>query len=202
MAAILHDVGKVSIPDHILRKRDPLTDKDWEAIRQNPVRGAEMVSRIQGLEAIVPWVRHSHERFDGSGYPDGLSGDAIPQACRILHVADAFDAMISGRPYRRPMTPEEALDGAPARRRAPSSTPRASRRSRGYGRGRSTSCTNSEAARDRLLNTKSRAALAARLWSPVVPTDPALRAVRPGTGQNVPARSGPRSPGCRCRPWT
>jgi HD-GYP domain-containing protein (c-di-GMP phosphodiesterase class II) len=99
-----------SFPDHILRKRDPLNDKDWESIKQNPVRGAEMVSRIQGLETIVPWVRHSHENFDGSGYPDGLSGDSIPLACRILHVADAFDAMTSGRPYRRPMTTSEAIE--------------------------------------------------------------------------------------------
>jgi diguanylate cyclase (GGDEF)-like protein len=110
MAAILHDVGKVSIPDHILRKRDPLSEREWEAIKLNPVRGAEMVSRIQGLEQIVPWVRHSHERLDGGGYPDGLTGSAIPQACRILHVADAFDAMISGRPYRRPMTSEQACE--------------------------------------------------------------------------------------------
>jgi diguanylate cyclase (GGDEF)-like protein len=110
MAAILHDVGKVSIPDHILRKRDPLTEREWDAIKLNPVRGAEMVARIQGLEQIVPWVRHSHERLDGTGYPDGISGEAIPQACRILHVADAFDAMVSGRPYRRPMTPEQALE--------------------------------------------------------------------------------------------
>lgn len=110
MAAILHDVGKVSIPDHILRKRDPLTEKEWEAIRANPVRGAEMVSRIQGLETIVPWVRHSMERIDGHGYPDGLTGEAIPLACRILHVADAFDAMTSGRPYRRAMTDEQAIE--------------------------------------------------------------------------------------------
>jgi diguanylate cyclase (GGDEF)-like protein len=110
MAAILHDVGKVSIPDHILRKRYPLTEKEWEAIKLNPVQGAEMVSRIQGLEEIVPWVRHSHERLDGAGYPDGLEGDEIPPACRILHIADAFDAMISGRPYRRPMTYDEALE--------------------------------------------------------------------------------------------
>jgi HD-GYP domain-containing protein (c-di-GMP phosphodiesterase class II) len=110
MAAILHDVGKVSIPDHILRKRYPLTDQEWEAIKLNPVRGAEMVSRIQGLEGIVPWVRHSHERLDGAGYPDGLAGDEVPEACRILHIADAFDAMVSGRPYRRPMTEDEALE--------------------------------------------------------------------------------------------
>jgi diguanylate cyclase (GGDEF)-like protein len=108
MAAILHDVGKVSIPDHILRKQQPLTEHDWEAIRQSPVRGAEIVSRIQGLETIVPWIRHSLERFDGSGYPAGLSGDAIPPACRILHVADAFDAITSGRPYREPRSRAEA----------------------------------------------------------------------------------------------
>jgi HD-GYP domain-containing protein (c-di-GMP phosphodiesterase class II) len=110
MSAILHDVGKVSIPDHILRKQKPLTESDWEAIRQSPVRGSEMVSRIQGLETIVPWIRHSLERFDGSGYPDGLSGDAIPPACRILHVADAFDAITSGRPYREPRSKRDAME--------------------------------------------------------------------------------------------
>jgi diguanylate cyclase (GGDEF)-like protein len=110
MAAILHDIGKVSIPDHILRKREPLSEREWEAIKKNPVLGAEMVARIEGLETIVPWIRHSHERFDGSGYPDGLTGTAIPPACRILHVADAFDAMTTGRPYRSPMTVAEALE--------------------------------------------------------------------------------------------
>jgi HD-GYP domain-containing protein (c-di-GMP phosphodiesterase class II) len=109
MAAILHDVGKVSIPDHILRKQQPLTESDWEAIRQSPVRGAEIVSRIQGLETIVPWIRHSLERYDGSGYPAGLSGEAIPPACRILHAADAFDAITSGRPYREPRSRADGL---------------------------------------------------------------------------------------------
>jgi putative nucleotidyltransferase with HDIG domain len=108
MAAILHDVGKVSIPDHVLRKPQPLTERDWETIRQNPVRGAEMVSRIQGLETIVPWIRHCLERFDGTGYPAGLSGQDIPLACRILHVADAYDAMTCERPYRPAMSEREA----------------------------------------------------------------------------------------------
>ena len=85
MAAILHDVGKVSIPDHVLRKPQPLTEREWETIKQNPVRGAEMVSRIQGLETIVPWIRHSLERCDGSGYPDGLSGEDDP--ARVPHPA-------------------------------------------------------------------------------------------------------------------
>ncbi len=109
MAAILHDVGKVTVPDHVLRKREPLTEREWEAIKRSPVRGAEMVGRIQGLEEVVPWIRHSHERFDGSGYPSGLSGDKIPPACRVIHVADAFDSMVSGRPYRPPINAEEAL---------------------------------------------------------------------------------------------
>jgi diguanylate cyclase (GGDEF)-like protein len=108
MAAILHDVGKVSIPDHVLRKPQPLNEREWETIKQNPVRGAEMVSRIQGLETIVPWIRHSLERVDGSGYPDGLSGEDIPLACRILHVADAYDAMRCERPYRPAMSDQEA----------------------------------------------------------------------------------------------
>jgi diguanylate cyclase (GGDEF)-like protein len=108
MAAILHDVGKVSIPDHVLRKPQPLNEREWETIKQNPVRGAEMASRIQGLEKIVPWIRHSFERLDGSGYPDGLSGDDIPLACRILHVADAYDAMRCERPYRPAMSDQEA----------------------------------------------------------------------------------------------
>ena len=109
MAAILHDVGKVTVPDHVLRKREPLTEREWEAIKRSPVRGAEMVARIQGLEEIVPWIRHSHERFDGSGYPSGLTGEKIPPACRVIHVADAFDAMVSGRPYRAAVSTEEAL---------------------------------------------------------------------------------------------
>src|SRR5215212_10102619 len=109
MAAILHDVGKVTVPDHVLRKRDPLTEREWETIKRSPVRGAEMVARIQGLEEIIPWIRHSHERFDGSGYPSGLSGEDIPTACRVIHVADAFDAMVSGRPYRAALSAEEAL---------------------------------------------------------------------------------------------
>ena len=109
LASILHDVGKVSVPDRILRKQEPLTDGEWAEIKKHPITGAEMVSRIEGLERIVPWIRHSHEHFDGSGYPDGLSGDAIPLACRILHVAVAFNAMTSERTYRHALSREEAV---------------------------------------------------------------------------------------------
>jgi diguanylate cyclase (GGDEF)-like protein len=100
MAAMLHDVGKVTVPDEILRKPDRLTPEEFDTMKRHSISGAELVARIDGLDMIVPWIRHSHERFDGSGYPDGLSGQAIPQASRIMLVADAFDAITSPRPYR------------------------------------------------------------------------------------------------------
>jgi diguanylate cyclase (GGDEF)-like protein len=109
IGAMLHDVGKVSVPDSILLKRQPLTIEEWEELKKHPVTGAELVARIEGLEPIAPWIRHSHEHFDGSGYPDGLSRESIPLACRILHVADAFDAMTSDRPYGVALSPEQTL---------------------------------------------------------------------------------------------
>jgi diguanylate cyclase (GGDEF)-like protein len=108
IAAMLHDVGKVTIPDRILSKRGELTDEEFETVKGHSIAGAELVARVEGLAMIVPWIRHTHERFDGSGYPDGLAGEAIPQASRILLVADAFDAITSDRPYRRGRPPEEA----------------------------------------------------------------------------------------------
>ncbi|MDQ6751653.1 MAG: diguanylate cyclase [Actinomycetota bacterium] len=109
MAAMLHDVGKVSVPDRILRKPGPLTDAEFAEVAKHPVTGADIVGRIGSLAPIVPWIRHAHEHWDGSGYPDGLSGEAIPLASRILLVADAFDAMTSDRPYRKARSPDEAL---------------------------------------------------------------------------------------------
>jgi diguanylate cyclase (GGDEF)-like protein len=109
MAGILHDVGKVAVPDRILRKNGPLTDEEFEAIKPFPAAGAELVSRIEGMEPIIPWIRHSHERIDGGGYPDGLKGDAIPLGARILHVADAYDSMTSKRTYRTAMSLHQAL---------------------------------------------------------------------------------------------
>jgi HD-GYP domain-containing protein (c-di-GMP phosphodiesterase class II) len=100
IAGMLHDVGKVTVPDRILCKPGRLTREEFEVIKGHSVAGAELVSRVEGLETIVPWIRHSHESYDGAGYPDGLRGEAIPLASRILLVADAFDAMTSTRPYR------------------------------------------------------------------------------------------------------
>jgi len=110
MAAMLHDVGKVSLPDNILRKPGPLDPQEFEMVKEHPVTGAELVARVDGLEPILPWIRHSHEHFDGSGYPDGLSGEEIPEASRVLLVADAFDALTSDRPYRPGVGPHEALE--------------------------------------------------------------------------------------------
>jgi len=100
IAAMLHDVGKVTVPDEILCKPGRLTPEEFELIKCHSLAGAELAARIDGLATIVPWIRHSHESFDGSGYPDGLRGEAIPQASRIMLVADAFDAITSSRPYR------------------------------------------------------------------------------------------------------
>ncbi|MEA2410848.1 MAG: hypothetical protein QOC77_1409 [Thermoleophilaceae bacterium] len=110
LASTLHDVGKVSVPDRILRKPGPLTIDEFEHVKGHPGVGAEIVAHIDGLSQVAEWIRHSHEHFDGSGYPDGLRGDEIPPAARVLLVADAFDSMLSVRPYGAPLEPEEALD--------------------------------------------------------------------------------------------
>jgi diguanylate cyclase (GGDEF)-like protein len=109
MAGILHDVGKVVVPDKILRKDGELTEDEFEQIKPFPAAGAELVGRIEGMEPILPWIRHSHERMDGTGYPDGLKGEAIPLGARILHVADAYDSMTSKRTYRPAMSLHQAL---------------------------------------------------------------------------------------------
>jgi len=110
IAAMLHDVGKVTVPDGILCKPGRLTPEELEMIKSHSVAGAELVCSVEGLETIVPWIRHSHESFDGSGYPDGLRGEAIPQASRIMLVADAFDAITSTRPYREALSVAHACE--------------------------------------------------------------------------------------------
>ena len=109
LAAILHDVGKVSVPDRILRKAGPLTIDEFEHVKAHPGAGAEIVAGVGGLSPVADWIRNSHEHVDGSGYPHGLRGDAIPLGSRVLLVADAFDAMTSIRPYGSPLPPEIAL---------------------------------------------------------------------------------------------
>ena len=104
--ALIHDVGKLGIPDAILRKPGALTDEEWVVMRTHPTIGAEIVASVPAVAHLAPAVRAEHERFDGHGYPDGLAGDAIPCASRIVLACDAWHAMRSDRPYRRAM--EEA----------------------------------------------------------------------------------------------
>jgi diguanylate cyclase (GGDEF)-like protein len=108
--AILHDVGKVAIPNEILYKEGPLDDTEWEVMRQHPVIGERILLRTPELEPIAPLVRHEHERWDGLGYPDGLAGRDIPAGSRIIFACDAYNAMITQRPYRAPMSHDEALE--------------------------------------------------------------------------------------------
>ncbi len=106
--ALLHDIGKIGVPDGILRKPGPLTDEEWRLMRRHPEDGAWMLDGIRFLASAIPVVRHHHERYDGRGYPDGLAAEAIPLAARIFAVADTFDAMTSDRPYRRGLSIEAA----------------------------------------------------------------------------------------------
>jgi HD-GYP domain-containing protein (c-di-GMP phosphodiesterase class II) len=108
-AAELHDVGKMAIPDEILHKADALTDDEWGFVRQHTIIGERILSAAPALLPVAKLVRASHEHFDGSGYPDGLAGDAIPLGARIVAVCDAFDAMTSSRPYRPAIGVEDAL---------------------------------------------------------------------------------------------
>ena len=105
---ILHDIGKIGIPDAILAKAGALGPEELVAVRDHPRIGAEIVAGVEFLDAAVPAIRSHHERWDGSGYPDGLAGEAIPLIARIVNVADTFDACTSRRPYQEPVSAAEA----------------------------------------------------------------------------------------------
>jgi two-component system cell cycle response regulator len=108
--ALLHDVGKIEIRREVLNKPGPLSDSEFDEIKQHTVVGALMVERIARFGKVHQLVRWSHERWDGDGYPDGLAGVAIPLGARVICVCDAYDAMVSNRPYRSAMNLEEALE--------------------------------------------------------------------------------------------
>jgi putative two-component system response regulator len=105
----LHDVGKVGIPDSILLKPGQLTSEEWIVMRTHTTQGEEICRHVNSLAPVLPIIRHHHERWDGSGYPDGLSGDRIPLLARVLQVADIYDALTNPRPYRTACTPARAL---------------------------------------------------------------------------------------------
>jgi diguanylate cyclase (GGDEF)-like protein len=109
LAAVLHDVGKVSVPDSILRKPGPLTLDEFEHVKAHAAAGAAIVAHVDGLSPVADWIRRSHEHVDGSGYPEGLCGEEIPLGSRALLVADAYDSMTSVRPYGAPLPPEVAF---------------------------------------------------------------------------------------------
>lgn len=109
VAALLHDVGKIGIPDEILRKPGRLTSAEYDTIKQHVVLGDLIVRDLPDIDGVRAGIRHHHERWDGSGYPDGLAGDDIPLVARILSVADAFSAMTTTRPYRKALPLEEAI---------------------------------------------------------------------------------------------
>jgi diguanylate cyclase (GGDEF)-like protein/putative nucleotidyltransferase with HDIG domain len=109
-AALLHDIGKVAIPDEILHKPGPLTDAEWKLMREHPVIGERILRVLPGLGTVARIVRHEHERWDGGGYPDGLAGEEIPVGSRIIIAADTYHAITSDRPYRAARSHSEAVE--------------------------------------------------------------------------------------------
>ncbi|MCS7066746.1 MAG: response regulator, partial [Fimbriimonadales bacterium] len=108
--ALLHDIGKIGVPDHILYKPGPLTPDEWEIMKQHPVIGYRMCMKVEMLRPAAPIVLHHHERWDGKGYPHGLSGEEIPLGARIFAIADTLDAMTSDRPYRKALSFAQARE--------------------------------------------------------------------------------------------
>ena len=111
LGALLHDIGKIGIPENVLRKPSKLTDEEWEIMKQHPVIGAEKVLRPnESLHDLIPMVKYHHEHWDGTGYPERLKGEEIPLTARIVSVADAYHALISDRPYRKGLSVEKACE--------------------------------------------------------------------------------------------
>ena len=108
LVAILHDIGKLAVPADILDLARPLNSRERAVVRSHTIRGAEILAEIAGLEHLAPLVRSSHERWDGTGYPDRLAGPRIPLAARVVFTVDSYDAMTNDRPYRRALARDEA----------------------------------------------------------------------------------------------
>jgi putative two-component system response regulator len=108
-AGVVHDIGKVAVPDHILLKSGPLTDEEWKIMKQHPLIGERICQPLKSFRLVTPIIRHHHERLDGSGYPDGLKGQQIPRTAQVLQTVDIYDALTTDRSYRRALPHEEAL---------------------------------------------------------------------------------------------
>ena len=109
IGGVVHDIGKLAVPDSILHKPAPLDAAEWAIMRQHPIVGERMCARIANLQPALAIVRHHHERWDGSGYPDHLAGERIPLLARIVQIVDVFDALTSSRPYKPAWTAAQAL---------------------------------------------------------------------------------------------
>jgi putative two-component system response regulator len=110
LGGFLHDLGKIAVPDRILLKNGPLDVEERAVIQTHPVIGADLVQGMHTLDGVRPIIRHHHERFDGSGYPDGLAGEGIPLGARIMAVVDVYDALCTARPYKPAFSHEKAVD--------------------------------------------------------------------------------------------
>lgn len=109
LAALLHDIGKLGVGRAILCKQGPLNDQEWEVVKNHPILSAQILEQSGYFPHLIPILRHHHENFDGSGYPDGLSGETIPYESRLLSIADSYDAITTDRPYRCARSQDEAL---------------------------------------------------------------------------------------------
>jgi putative two-component system response regulator len=109
-AGVVHDIGKIAVPDAVLLKEGPLTPEEEELLREHPVAGERICSPLKSFRLVLPIIRHHHEKQDGTGYPDGLSGEQIPLTARILQIVDVYDALTTERPYRTALTSAQALD--------------------------------------------------------------------------------------------
>jgi putative two-component system response regulator len=106
---ILHDIGKLGVPDAILQKQGPLDAREWETMRRHPTMGCEICQRLKGMKEILPIIRHHHERLNGTGYPDGLKGPQIPDVVRVINLVDIYDALTSQRAYKDAFPPAKAF---------------------------------------------------------------------------------------------
>ena len=109
-AGVVHDIGKIGVPEHILVKKGPLTADEWAIMKEHPVTGERICSPLKSFRLVLPIIRHHHEKLDGSGYPDGLKGDQIPLTARILQVTDIYDALTTDRSYRPALSRKVALE--------------------------------------------------------------------------------------------
>jgi HD-GYP domain-containing protein (c-di-GMP phosphodiesterase class II) len=110
IAARVHDIGKIAVPDAILLKPAPLTEEEWEVMKRHPLISAELIEGLEIYKPVADAVRHEHERWDGSGYPDGLKGEEIPLLARIIAAADIYNALVTRRPYRKALPNEQAVE--------------------------------------------------------------------------------------------